>query len=183
MTLESTTSVRMTGRTGAVLDPASQLLVQLTPGTRPAAIEKGIYALDEKYAAKDESFKGQWSYTLQPLRDLHSIPLMRPMVSRWLTDRSYTVCSRQAAFSLAGLINFINLTTAYAARRAKEIGIRKTMGSSRGQLVRQFLGETFLLTIFSAVVAVALIPLILRAFSGFIPEDIHFGSPRRSGYC
>ena len=47
---------------------------------------------------------------------------------------------------LLGCINFINLTTAQSAQRAKEIGIRKTMGSAKCELILQFLSETFLLT-------------------------------------
>ena len=75
---------------------------------------------------------------------------------------------------LIACINFINLTTANAAQRAKEIGVRKTLGSSRGQLMFQFLGETFLVTLSATVLSVVLTPLILHLFSTFIPKDIHF---------
>jgi putative ABC transport system permease protein len=75
-----------------------------------------------------------------------------------------------------GCINFINLTTAYASQRAKEIGIRKTMGSSKKQLIIQFLAETFLLTLAATLLSIVLTPLILKAFSGFIPEGLHFSA-------
>src|SRR5260370_22924499 len=72
-----------------------------------------------------------------------------------------------------GCINFINLTTAQATQRAKEIGIRKTMGSSRQQLVIQFLGETFLITLLAVIISIALAPLILKLFADFISPGIN----------
>src|SRR3569833_1512615 len=73
---------------------------------------------------------------------------------------------------LLGCINFINLTTAQATQRAKEIGIRKTMGSSRTQLIVQFLSETFLITLFAVIISIALTPLILKLFSDFIAPGV-----------
>ena len=78
-----------------------------------------------------------------------------------------------AAFLLLlGCINFINLTTAQAAQRAKEIGIRKTMGSTRTQLVTQFLSETFLITAFAVIISLLLAPFILKLFADFISPNI-----------
>ncbi len=71
-------------------------------------------------------------------------------------------------------INFINLSTAHAAERAREIGIRKTLGSKKHQLILQFLSETFLLTVFTAFISIALMPLLLKAFSGFVPAGLQF---------
>jgi len=71
-----------------------------------------------------------------------------------------------------GCINFVNLTTAQAALRAKEIGIRKTMGSSRRQLVVQFLSETFLITLLAVVISVCLAPFILKLFADFVSSGV-----------
>ena len=75
---------------------------------------------------------------------------------------------------LLGCINFINLTTAQATQRAKEIGIRKTMGSSKRQLIFQFLSETFFITIIATIISVILTPLLLKMFEDFIPQGLHF---------
>jgi putative ABC transport system permease protein len=75
---------------------------------------------------------------------------------------------------LLACINFINLTTAQASQRAKEIGIRKTLGSSRKQLIFQFLSETFLMTLLATCLSVYFAPLLLKAFSDFIPEGVRF---------
>jgi ABC-type antimicrobial peptide transport system permease subunit len=77
---------------------------------------------------------------------------------------------------LLGCINFINLTTAQSSQRAKEIGIRKTMGSGKGQLIFQFLSETFLLTFLATILSVVLTPWLLNIFKDFIPEGISFSS-------
>lgn len=66
---------------------------------------------------------------------------------------------------IAGAINFSNLSIAASIRRAKEMGIRKTLGSGRGQLIAQFLGETALQCVISMIAALLLVQLILPYFN------------------
>ncbi|MEC7262681.1 MAG: ABC transporter permease [Bacteroidota bacterium] len=73
---------------------------------------------------------------------------------------------------LLGCANFINLNSAQALTRAKEIGIRKTLGSSKKQVVRQFLGETFILTFMAALLSLLLAPMLLRQFIDFLPASV-----------
>jgi ABC-type antimicrobial peptide transport system permease subunit len=75
---------------------------------------------------------------------------------------------------LLGCINFINLTTAQSIQRAKEIGIRKTIGSSKKQLILQFLGETFFITLLATILSVLLTPWILKVFADFVPPGLQF---------
>ncbi|WP_298898556.1 ABC transporter permease [uncultured Psychroserpens sp.] len=75
---------------------------------------------------------------------------------------------------LLGCINFINLNTAQASQRAKEIGIRKTLGSSSKQLIGQFMGETFVLVLISALLSLFLSKWFISVFSDFIPEGLGF---------
>ena len=77
---------------------------------------------------------------------------------------------------LLGCINFINLTTSQATQRAKEIGIRKTLGGGKRQLIVQFLSETFLMTLFATVLSIIILPWLLKIFSDFIPPEINFTS-------
>jgi putative ABC transport system permease protein len=94
-------------------------------------------------------------YILQPLSDMH-------YSSRFGIYRGSTFSSALiTALSLIGLflviiacINFINLATAQAVNRSKEVGIRKVLGSSKKQLIIQFLSETFLITLASVVISV-----------------------------
>ena len=118
---------------------------------------------------------------LQPLADIH-----------FNTDYGVFDESRQAhkptlyaLLAVAGFllllacINFINLSTAQASQRAKEIGIRKTMGGQRGQLAFQFLNETFLLTVMATGLSIVLAPFLLKVFSDFIPKELHFSLTRQ----
>ncbi len=66
---------------------------------------------------------------------------------------------------IAGAVNFSNLTIAASIRRAKEVGIRKTMGSGKGQLLGQFLGETAMQCVISLLIALVLVALLLPWFS------------------
>lgn len=90
-----------------------------------------------------------------------------------------------AAFILCiACINFMNLTTARATRRAKEIGIRKAIGARRSQLVSQFFFESFLVTTFSAVLGLLLVALILPYFNQLTDKQIQLqpGEPGLYGY-
>jgi len=161
---------------------ASQLLVKLSKGTSPAQIEKAMHGMYEKYRNKEHDDNSSTTFVLQPLSDIHfnadyggyELPLAnRPTL--------YGLLAVALFLLLLGCINFINLTTAHEAQRAKEIGIRKTLGSSKKQLMIQFLSETFLLTTIATILSVFLTPLILKAFSGFIPEGLHFSITAQPG--
>lgn len=83
---------------------------------------------------------------------------------------------------IAGAINFSNLSIAASIRRAKEVGIRKTLGSSRGQLIRQFLGETALQCLISLVLALILVQIALPFFSRSFGIDLSFFSANSIGF-
>ena len=73
---------------------------------------------------------------------------------------------------LLACINFMNLTTANSATRTREIGIKKTYGASRKQLISQFLGETILTTFFALLLATILVETLLPGFNRFTGKDI-----------
>jgi putative ABC transport system permease protein len=161
---------------------ADQLFVRLTPGNSVARMDPQLNRLWKKYNPPNPDDHGAtMSLQLQPLSDLH-----------FDTDYGVFDESRQAhkptlygLLAVAGFllllacINFINLSTAQASQRAKEIGIRKTMGSHRRQLTVQFLSETFLLTTAATLLSIALTPLLLKVFADFIPEGFHFSLLRQ----
>lgn len=73
---------------------------------------------------------------------------------------------------LLACINFMNLSTARSERRAKEVGIRKSMGSVKSQLVYQFFSESFLVALISFVVAIVLVQMLLPTFNSIADKNI-----------
>ena len=146
-----------------------QTIVQLFPQVQPAQINKQLASVFKAHSEYTDDNKT--IHRLQPLSDVHTNTDFAGPVDL-STVRNLILLA--VFLLLLGAINFINLSTAQATQRAKEIGIRKTLGSKKSQLIFQFLSETFLLTLFTAFVSVAITPLLLKAFTGFIPEGLHF---------
>jgi len=154
---------------------ASQLFVKLSPKTNAANIEKQLNALLKKHNPPRPEDKGnKQDFSLQKLSDLHFNEKYGNFDTGHIANKTtlYGLLVIAAFLLVLGCINFINLTTARASQRAKEIGIRKTMGSTRPQLIGQFLSETFLITLIAVIISVALAPLVLKLFSDFISKDI-----------
>jgi predicted permease len=154
------------------VSPEYQFFIKLTPQATVANIEKQINDIEKR------NYKGRPGVTeefaLQPLADIHFNDIYGTFNGRVANKTMLLELSGIALFLLLlGCINFINLTTAQSAQRAKEIGIRKTLGSDRKQLIFQFLTETFLMTLVSVIISVAITPTILKLFSSFIPQGIH----------
>ena len=161
---------------------ASQLLIKLSPGTSVASVEKSIFTLYTKYRRKEKDDNGKTTYALQPLGDIHFNNKYDNFDQRLAHKPTlYGLLAVAVFLLLLGCINFINLTTAQSIQRAKEIGIRKTLGSSKQQLVFQFLSETFFITAIATLLSIAMTPLLLKVFANFIPEGLHFSIIHQPG--
>ena len=149
---------------------ASQFFIKLKKGIDTATINQQLAVLRKKYE-KDAYLATD--HFLQPLGDIHFNSDFDAFDQRQAHKPTLFGLLAVAAFLLIlGCINFINLTTAQAAQRAKEIGVRKTMGSTKGNLIIQFLTETFLLTSVATLLSLVLTPLLLKIFSDFIPPGL-----------
>ncbi len=159
-----------------------QLFVRLSPQTAPSSIERQINDILKKHDKQGSSSKGNThTFHLQPLDEMHFDARYGAFNGR-VADKTtlFELFTIAIFILLLGCINFINLTTAQGAQRSKEIGIRKTMGSSRKQLIAQFLSETFLITLIAVIISVTTAPVILKLFSGFVPYGVTadvFGQP------
>ncbi|WP_291193081.1 ABC transporter permease [Dyadobacter sp.] len=149
--------------------------VLLTPGASIAQVERKmnlVYNADAKEAIKEVALKygmkDKKVYSLQPFTDMHlsaELPSDNGLAGHSNPQFSY-ILTGVALFILAiACINFVNLTVARSLKRAKEIGIRKVVGSGRMQLVAQFLGESFLLCMVAFIFALALVQLVLPVFN------------------
>ncbi len=153
----------------------SQLYVKTAKGITPSGVERQLNALlhqyntDQKWDSQNEA-----SFQLQPLEDVHFNSFYENYGGHQAHKPTlYGLIILAIFLLLLGCINFINLTTAQATQRAKEIGVRKTMGSTRNQLILQFLSETFLLTLMATFLSIAVTPLLLKVFADFMPAGIH----------
>jgi putative ABC transport system permease protein len=160
------------------INSASQLFVKLKPNTSAAQITKQLAGLRLKYTKPEDRENDATVHFLQPLSDLHFNAEYGSFDDQRQAHKPtlYGLLAVALFLLLLGCINFINLTTAQAAQRAKEIGIRKTLGSGRRQLMAQFLTETLLLTLLATLLSIAIMPWLLKVFSDFIPPEIGFSS-------
>lgn len=152
--------------------------VKLAPGTTVAQAEKQLPAFLKKHSPFPPDVKA--SLILQPLSDVHFNAAYQDTYGRRAHKPTLFVLAGIALFILAiAAINFINLSTAQSILRAKEVGIRKVMGSSNGGIVWQFLTETGILVVAAMTVALLLANPAIAVLHGFIPEGVslHITAP------
>ena len=115
-------------------------------------------------------------FALQPLTDIHLYSHSNAELEAGGDAKYVYIFGAIAIFMLViACINFINLSTAGAARRAKEVGVRKVIGSGRGELIKQFLTESVLLTLFALLISAILIKLALPVFNNLSAKSLAFG--------
>lgn len=160
------------------ISSASEVFVKLSPGTPASGVVKQlntIYRKSNPPRARGKMPAVIVDLALQPLDDIHFNPDYNIFNFSSPANKTtlYGLLASAIFLLLLACINYVNLTTAQAAQRAKEIGILKTLGSSRMQLMVQFLGETFIITCFAVCISMLLAPIILKMFADVISPDIH----------
>jgi putative ABC transport system permease protein len=141
--------------------------VLLKPGTSATAFNKKLAPMYDKYMAPIfAKFNVKMHYDVQPITAIH-LHSSLDQEPEELGSMSYIWIFSAVAFFmlLIACINYMNLTTARSARRAKEIGIRKVTGSTKNQLVLQFLSESLLTAFVAVLLSVLLILLLLPFFN------------------
>ncbi|TDE18557.1 ABC transporter permease [Dyadobacter psychrotolerans] len=149
----------------------NMMYVTLLPNASSHKVLKQLNAFStEKGAEGMKKYKFERWHTLIPMKEVHFSPEYN--------DRSHKA-SKKVLYGLTGIaafllilacINYINLTTAQVPQRAKEVGIRKTLGSSRWHLIRQFLSETLAISILALGLSYLLSLWALNSFKDLIPE-------------
>jgi len=133
-------------------------------------IEARIPAFVKKYMVENPADR---TFLMQPLNEVHSDARFGNYSNNTMPKPMLVALSVIAIFLLVtACINFINLNTAEAIKRSKEVGIRKSLGSTRGQLVMQFLGETFLITATSVLLSVAVTQIALLFLNPFMKTSL-----------
>ena len=152
--------------------------VLLKPGTTAAAFDNKMKPMYDKYLASIfAQYNIKIKFEAQPITSihLHSNTANEPEETG---SMSYIYIFSAVAFFmlLIACINYMNLTTARSARRAKEIGIRKVTGSNKTQLVLQFLIESTLTALVALLLSIGLIALFLPMFNTLAGKYISFGT-------
>ena len=128
--------------------------VELTAGADATALEADLKGFMTRHFDEDRAARA--ALRLQPVTDVYLGEPKHPEMAAG--SRAYVYGLSGAAFLilLLACFNFANLSTAQSIRRSKEVGVRKSLGASKGDLVRQYLGETLLLALFAFMVAIPL---------------------------
>ena len=165
--------------------------VLLREGAVPATVEAKFRPIVEKQVAAElkkhgmelQKDKVAVTYLLQPLRDIHlySHYMMEPEPNG---DGKTTYLLLGIAFFIAVIawINYINLATARAVSRAREVGIRKAIGSRRLQLIGQFLSESALLNVLAFVLALIIVLLAIPGFNQLSGQQLSFSLFQKSSF-
>ncbi len=147
--------------------------VVLEEGVRPESLESRLPDFVEKYFPK--FIVDDVTLALQPLEEIHLNSRLDYEIQANGSYENLKIFGMVAVFVLLiAAINFINLSTARANKRAKEVGVRKALGSDKRQLVSQFVVESLLLTGVAVLLALVIILMVLPAFNALTEKNISF---------
>lgn len=137
--------------------------IKLRPDANPATFEKKLPEFLNKYgAAQMREIGMKKSLHLQPVSTIHTTPGFEHELTKTLDPSFlYILILIAVMIQVIACINFMNLSTARASKRAKEVGVRKVIGAGQGDLIKQFLGESFLLALIGVAIALPLLMVLL----------------------
>ena len=150
-------------------DPST--FVQLRKDADPLRVESKIKDFIYKYRQKDNSFRTELALQPYPEKYLHS-SFKNGYVDGGRIEYVNLFMIVAVFILLIACINFMNLATAQSAKRAKEVGLRKVVGAARSSLLKQFIGEALLLTLFAIIIAIVLSATLLPAFNGLTGKQL-----------
>ncbi|HEY4936603.1 MAG TPA: ABC transporter permease [Puia sp.] len=151
---------------------ANNCFIQLPVNYSPGKFEKLLPAFLNKHLPDNQ--RG-YDLSLQPLRDIHFDERFGNFNNRTFSKELITALSLIGLFLLViACINFINLSTAHAIIRAKEVGVRKVLGGNRGQLLLQFFGETGLACLIALTLAVIIAITTLPMLNAVLETQLGF---------
>jgi hypothetical protein len=151
-----------------------QIYVLLPENVSAASIQSQMDGFVKKHYKEGRDIKER-SHVLQPLKQMHFDSRYGTMGDHSTSKTILWTLSLIAVLIIVmASINFVNLSTAQAVGRSKEVGIRKVLGSQRIQLIVQVLGETFLIVLFSVIIAILIAKLAMpyMSYVASLPKDI-----------
>lgn len=148
--------------------------VLLQENTDVAALEQKFPEASKKVFG--EQIASRRRFYLQPLKSIHlHSHLDYEIEANSSTSYIYVYSAIAFFILLIASFNFMNLSTARSTRRAKEVGVRKVLGAYRLQLVKQFLGESIILSLMSLFLAIILVVLVQNSFNSLTGKELALG--------
>jgi putative ABC transport system permease protein len=149
--------------------------IKLRPGADPNTLEKKLPAFLNKYGAQQMKALGMHkALHLQPVTQIHTTGGFEVEPTKTADPKFLFILILIAVLiQVIACINFMNLSTARASKRAKEVGVRKVIGAGKYDLIRQFLGESFLLSFIGVIIALPLLWLALPYLNQITQTPIH----------
>ena len=155
--------------------------VQLKPGVDANAVDEKLKGIAERYSWPESKKSGTYYIPhLLPLADvhLHAADHSWDIAVRGNAQTVYILSATAVFILIIAILNFINLSTARAVARVKEVGVRKVVGAFRGQLIYQFISESVIVSFIALFIGGLIAELVLPALNSFsekaIPYDIFF---------
>ncbi|SDS24486.1 putative ABC transport system permease protein [Mucilaginibacter mallensis] len=148
--------------------------IRLRPGASAALLESKLPSFLNKYGAQQMKAIGMTKQLhLQPVRGIHTTSDYEVEMSKTVSPSFLNILLLIAILiQVIACINFMNLSTARASKRAKEVGVRKVIGAGKFDLIKQFLGESFLLAFIGVIIALPLLWLLLPYLNQLTQSDI-----------
>lgn len=158
---------------------------KLRPGALPSVLEEKMGRIENEHIRPsfdrmgivyDEFMKdkGNWRFYLRPMRDVHLYAQDNRIGTVGSITYAYTFALVGVFVLVIAAINFINLSTARATSRAKEVGVKKTLGVMRSSLISQFQAESIILTLFSTALSLLMVEVLRLAISKYVNIDMPF---------
>ena len=137
----------------------------------PAFVDKYLYG--GTYSERTAGGGNKWELYLQPLLSIHlNSDLRGEFEANGSKEYVYLFLIVSVFILIIACINFINLSTARAIKRSKEVGIRKVIGSNKMELIRQFIGESIITSFIALILALIFVEIILRFLPTLIGMDL-----------
>jgi putative ABC transport system permease protein len=148
--------------------------IKLQPNASAVALEKKLPAFLKKYGQQQLSDLGmKKELHLQPIGSIHTTTGKKAELSEPVNPSFLHILLGIAALiQLIACINFMNLSTARASKRAKEVGVRKVIGAGRKDLIKQFLGESYLLSLLAMLITLPLLVIALPYLNQLTKADV-----------
>jgi putative ABC transport system permease protein len=148
--------------------------VELAPGTDLAAFDAKVQRyVDGRTAEFSKTYNEQMAFVLQPLTSIHLNSDCKDEMEAGGSNDLVNFLSLVAIFILAiSWVNYVNLSTARSAERAREVGIRKVLGTPRSSLLFQFMFESFVMKFVALMITIGLVYLAMPYFSMFVGRTL-----------